>query len=78
MKKQKPLLVICVVSLLCLTLLVNLSIHPNSAGIRIIPSLEKVKDALEDDEKRETKLPDITIIKKLFDFVKRNVPVNKF
>jgi len=77
MKKLKPFSIILILAVISFSLLINVSKITSSTHLISFPSVSIMEDVITDEEeKRETKLPDITILKKIMDFVKRSLPVS--
>lgn len=77
MKKLKPFSIIIILAVISFSLLINVSKITSSTHFISFPSVSIMEEVITDEEeKRETKLPDITILKKIMDFVKRSLPVS--
>ena len=77
MKKLKPFSIILILAVISFSLLINVSKITSSTHFISFPSVSIMEEVITDEEeKRETKLPDITILKKIMDFVKRSLPVS--
>lgn len=77
MKKLKPFSIILILAIISFSLLISISKFTSSTHLISFPSVSFMENVItEDEEKSETKLPDITILKKIMDFVKRSLPVS--
>lgn len=77
MKKLKPFSLISILAIISFFFLITVAKNTSSPNFISFPSVRIMEDVInEDEEKRETKLPDITLLKKIMDFVKRSLPVS--